>query len=160
VDLKSELFAYDIDHDALALAELMDGKLLLVTNCTDLSPQGIVDRYKSLADIERGFRVLKSEIEIGPVFHRLPERIKAHASICLIALILYRVMRQRLRAADSDLSPERALELLQRLQHHQIRINPSAKPITGIARLSETHSRVFAALNLKNPAQPKQLSLL
>jgi hypothetical protein len=52
------------------------------------------------------------------------------------------------------------LELLQRLQHHQIRINPSAKPITGISRLSETHSRVFAALNLKNPAQPKQLSLL
>lgn len=160
VDLKNELFSYDIDQDALALAELMDGKLLLVTNCKDLSPQGIVDRYKSLADIERGFRVLKSEIEIGPVFHRLPERIKAHASICFIALILYRVMRQRLKAADSDLSPERALEQLQRLQQHQIRINPSAQPITGISRLSETHNRVFAALNLKKPAQPQQLSLL
>jgi hypothetical protein len=160
VDLKNELFSYDIDQDALALAELIDGKLLLVTNCKDLSPQGIVDRYKSLADIERGFRVLKSEIEIGPVFHRLPERIKAHASICFIALILYRVMRQRLKAADSDLSPERALEQLQRLQQHQIRINPSAQPITGISRLSETHNRVFAALNLKKPAQPQQLSLL
>ena len=160
VDLKNELFAYDIDQDALALAELMDGKLLLVTNCKDLSPQGIVDRYKSLADIERGFRVLKSEIEIGPVFHRLPERIKAHASICFIALILYRVMRQRLKAADSDLSPERALEQLQRLQHHQIRINSSAQPINGISRLSETHSRVFAALNLKKPDKPQQLSLL
>jgi hypothetical protein len=160
VDLKNELFSYDIDHDALALAELMDGKLLLVTNCKDLAPQGIVDRYKSLADIERGFRVLKSEIEIGPLFHRLPERIKAHASICFLALILYRVMRQRLKAADSDLSPERALEELQRLQQHQIRINPSAKPINGISRLSETHNRVFAALNLKKPAQPQQLSLL
>jgi transposase len=41
--------------------------------------------------------VLKSEIEIAPVFHRLPERIKAHASICFTALILYRVMRSRLR---------------------------------------------------------------
>ena len=160
VDLKNELFSYDIDQDALALAELMDGKLLLVTNCKDLSPQGIVDRYKSLADIERGFRVLKSEIEIGPVFHRLPERIKAHASICFLALILYRVMRQRLKAADCDLSPERALDHLQRLQHHQIRINPSAQPINGISRLSETHNRVFAALNLKKPAQPQQLSLL
>ena len=30
-------------------------------------------RYKSLADIERGFRVLKSELEIGPMYHRLPE---------------------------------------------------------------------------------------
>ncbi len=160
VDLKNELFSYDIDQEALALAELMDGKLLLVTNCKDLSPQGIVDRYKSLADIERGFRVLKSEIEIGPLFHRLPERIKAHACLCFLALILYRVMRQRLKAADSDLSPERALDHLQRLQHHQIRINPSGKPIHGISRLSETHNRVFAALNLKKPAQPQQLSLL
>ena len=29
----------------------------------------IAPRYKALADIERGFRVLKSEIEIAPVFH-------------------------------------------------------------------------------------------
>lgn len=138
----------------------MDGKLLLVTNTPVLPPANVVARYKSLADIERGFRVLKSEIEIGPVFHRLPERIKAHASICFIALILYRIMRQRLGAADSDLSPERALEQLQRIQHHQIRINQAAQSINGISRLSETHDRVFAALNLKKPAQPQQLSLL
>lgn len=160
VDLKNERFAYEIDHDALALAELMDGKLLLVTNTPDLSPQGVVDRYKSLADIERGFRVLKSEIEIGPVFHRLPERIKAHAAICFIALILYRVMRQRLSSADAPLSPERALEELQKLQRHQIRINQADRPVTGISRLSETQDRVFAALRLKKPTQPLQLSLL
>ena len=160
VDLKNELFAYEIDPDALALAELMDGKLLLVTNTPDLSPQGVVDRYKSLADIERGFRVLKSEIEIGPVFHRLPSRIKAHAAICFIALILYRVMRQRLRSADAQLSPERALQELQKLQHHQIRINQAERPVTGISRLSETQDRVFAALKLKKPTQPQQLSIL
>ena len=160
VDLKNELFAYEIDPDALALAELMDGKLLLVTNTPDLSPQGVVDRYKSLADIERGFRVLKSEIEIGPVFHRLPSRIKAHAAICFIALILYRVMRQRLSSADAQLSPERALAELQKLQHHQIRINQAERPVTGISRLSETQDRVFAALKLKKPTQPQQFSLL
>ena len=160
VDLKNERFAYKIDRDALALAQLMDGKLLLVTNTPDLSPQGVVDRYKSLADIERGFRVLKSEIEIGPVFHRLPERIKAHAALCFIALILYRVMRQRLSSADAPLSPERALEELQKLQRHQIRINQADRPVTGISRLSETQDRVFAALRLKKPTQPQQLSLL
>jgi len=47
----------------------MDGKLLLVTNTPDLRPDEVLKRYKSLADIERGFRVLKSEIEIGPVYH-------------------------------------------------------------------------------------------
>lgn len=160
IDLRNELFTYEIDQAALALAELMDGKLLLVTNVPDLSAPDVVERYKSLADIERGFRVLKSEIEIGPVFHRLPERIKAHASICFIALILYRIMRQRLKAADSDLSPERALEQLQRIQHHRIRLNQAADPISGISRLSEIHNRVFAALNLKKPSHPQQLSLL
>jgi transposase len=104
--------------------------------------------------------VLKSEIEIGPVFHRLPQRIKAHASICFIALILYRVLRQRLHAAQSEFTPERALEQLQRLQHHEIRINSAAQTLRGISRLSDTHNRVFEALNLKKPAQPQQMSLL
>jgi transposase len=60
VDLKSELFAYTVDEAAKAQAELMDGKLLLVTNVADLTPQDVVSRYKALADIERGFRVLKT----------------------------------------------------------------------------------------------------
>jgi len=97
VDLKSELSTYDIDAQALERAQTMDGKLLLVTNVADLTPAQIVAWYKSLADIERGFKVLTSEIEIVPVYHRLPERIRAHASICFMALILYRVMRQRLK---------------------------------------------------------------
>ena len=77
VDLKSELFTYDIDERALKHAKMMDGKLLLVTNAPDFTPEEVVKRYKSLADIERGFRVLKSEIEIGPIYHRLPGRIHA-----------------------------------------------------------------------------------
>jgi Transposase len=101
VDLKSELFRYELDAQALQRAELMDGKLLLVTNVTDLAPTEIVSRYKALADIERGFRVMKSEIEIAPVFHRLPQRIRAHASLCFLALLLHRVMRQRLKLAGS-----------------------------------------------------------
>jgi len=42
-----------------------------------------------LADTERDFRVLKSYIEIAPVHHRLPDRIRAHALICFLALVLY-----------------------------------------------------------------------
>jgi transposase len=71
VDLKSDLFAYEFDERALARSRMMDGKLILVTNVSDLEPVEVVSRYKALADIERGFRVLKSEIDISPVFHRL-----------------------------------------------------------------------------------------
>lgn len=160
VDLKGDLFAWHIDPDALALAELMDGKLLLVTNVKDLKPVDVVARYKSLADIERGFRILKSEIEIGPVFHRLPKRIRAHASLCFMALILYRVMRQRLKASRSELSPERALDELRKLQQHQIHLQPAGRSVAGISRLSDLQERVFAALDLKQPTPPRQKALL
>jgi transposase len=159
VDLKSDLFTYDIDDKALARAQMMDGKLLLVTNVADLSPAEIVDRYKSLADIERGFRVLKSEIEIAPVFHRLPERIRAHASICFMALILYRVMRQRLKAAGHSASPETALAQLRRIQRQSVSINQGA-PLTGVSNINRDQADLLAAMNLRKPAPDAQLSLL
>ena len=137
----------------------MDGKLLLVTNTPDLSPQDVVVRYKSLADIERGFRVLKSEIEIGPVFHRLPGRIKAHAAICFMALILYRVMRLKLKAANNTLSPERALESLRRIQRHRVQLNGNS-PVEGISTITDEQASVFQALGIRRPTATQQLALL
>ena len=159
VDLKSELFSYTIDESAKRQAELMDGKLLLVTNVSDLTPQEVVSRYKALADIERGFRVLKSEIEIAPVYHRLPERIRAHAMLCFMALIVYRVMRQRLKFAKSGLTPEKALAQLRRIQRHSVSIN-QAVPISGVSTINDQQASVLAALNLKKPTQNAQLNLL
>jgi hypothetical protein len=159
VDLKSDLFTYDIDPRALARARLMDGKLLLVTNVNDLSAAEVVERYKALADIERGFRVLKSEIEIAPVFHRLPDRIRAHASLCFIALILYRVMRSRLRLAGSPQSPEAVLASLRRIQHHTITINDNP-PVSGVSTITRDQANAMAALKVKKPIEGQQLSLL
>ena len=159
VDLGEELFSYHIDDNAKCLAEMMAGKLLLVTNAESLSAQHVIQRYKSLADIERGFKVLKSEIEIGPVYHRLPERIRAHASICFMALILHRVMRSRLKAADAGYTPERALEQLQRIQHHRVRLN-GGEPVAGVSTLSTEQNEVLHALGIEKPAAPEQLALL
>jgi transposase len=159
VDLKSELFTYTIDERALTHARLMDGKLLLVTNTRDLAPDEVVKRYKSLADIERGFRVLKSEIEIGPIYHRLPERIRAHAAICFMALILYRIMRTRLHASDTALSPERALAKLRRIQHHRVMLN-GTESVTGISSINKEQADILAALTIKKPTLQTQLTLL
>lgn len=159
VDLTSDLFTYAIDEAALARAQLMDGKLMLVTNVQDMAADEVIRRYKALADIERGFRVLKSEIEIAPVFHRLPERIKAHASICFMALILYRVMRQRLKLAGSDLSPEAALADLRRIQRHTVSID-NGNPIHGVSTVHPRQAQALAALQVKKPTLDAQLTLL
>lgn len=151
VDLGSRDFVYELDEAALARARLLDGKLLLVTNMPDHTPEEIVARYKALADIERGFRVLKSEIEIAPVYHRLPERIRAHALICFLALVLYRVMRLRLKAHDSPYSPSRVLEITRRIQWHHVTLHRK-QAASGLSTLTPEQKELFATLNLPTPA--------
>ena len=117
---------------------------------TDTPAAEVVQRYKSLADIERGFRVLKSDIEIGPVYHRLPQRIRSHALVCFMALILYRVMRMRLAAAKRTESPSTLLEQLKRI-HQQTVQTTDGKTLTGLTEITPTQKSLFAALELTLP---------
>ena len=149
VDLKAELFSYKIDEDKKRYLELLDGKLLLVTNTATPAAE-VVQRYKSLADIERGFRQLKSDIEIGPVYHRLPGRIRSHALVCFMALILYRVMRMRLTAAKRTESPATLLEQLKRI-HQQTVQTTDGKTLTGLTEITPAQKTLFAALELALP---------
>ena len=148
-DLHGELFSYKIREAVLARLEMLDGKLLVVTNSPEPTSTEIIARYKSLADIERGFHVLKSDIAIGPVYHRLPKRIRAHAAICFMALILQRVMRMRLKAAGSTLSPDHALLALRRVQQHRIRL--ADQLVSGISRIDVEQLQLFADLGVGKP---------
>lgn len=149
-DFTADRFSWSVDEDAVAEAELFDGKLALITNAPDLAPADAVARYKALADIERGFRVLKSDIEIAPVHHRLPDRIRAHALICFLALVLWRVMRMRLKAKGHSASPRTALDLLARIQKHTAHIGN--RTFNGTSRTTPQQLDLFNALNLPKPA--------
>lgn len=161
VDLQSELFTYHIDEGALSLAQAMDGKLLLVSNVRDLRPEEVVSKYKSLADIERGFKVLKSDIEIGPVHHRLPDRIRAHALICFIALVIQRVMRDRLRQTPvaDVVSPERALSILRRIQTHRVEML-KGQSVTGISTIDALQQKILNSLKVAKPTASAQYACL
>jgi len=151
-DLGSDSFTYVIDDAAIAQAARLDGKLLLVTSLAEMTPEEVVERYRSLADIERGFRVLKSEIEIAPVYHRLPDRIRAHALICFLALVLYRILRMRLKAAESPASPSKLLKSLSRIQKHTVHVGANA--YHGITRPDPEQLDLFNALKIELPKQP------
>lgn len=151
VDLASDRFTYDLDESALNRARMMDGKLIIVTNMPDHTPIEIIQRYKALADIERGFRVLKSEIEIMPVFHRRPDRIRAHALICFLALVLYRVLRMRLQDRSSPYTPERVLELVRRIQYHQVTLHQK-QSASGLTSITPEQKDLFQTIDLPKPS--------
>ena len=85
--------------------------------------------------------------------------IRAHALVCFLALIVCRVMRQRLKLAKSDLSPEKALAEPRKIQRHSVRIN-KAEPISGISTISDSQAEVLETLKIRKPTQDAQLTLL
>ena len=103
-----------------------------------------------LYDFERGFRVLNSDIEIAPVHHRLPDRIRAHALICFLALVLHRVMRMRMKARGRSASPRAALDLLARIQKHTAHIGDHT--FNGTSKITPEQLGLFESLNLSKPA--------
>lgn len=157
VDLASELFTYNVNEQALRRAKRLDGKLLLVTNVADLPAEEVVTRYKSLADIERGFRILKSEIGIAP---RLPPPAAAHS--CARHDLLHGV-----DSLPCDAPPAAGCEQwpLARADTRTVAAHlPAAgyrqrPPISGVTTLTKEQTGVLRALNVKRP-DAQQLSLL
>jgi hypothetical protein len=86
----------------------------------------------------------------APVFHRLPERIRAHALVCFLALVLYRVLRMRLKANNSPYSPERALEVVRRIQFHQVTLH-QRQAACGLSTMTPEQKEFFHAVNLPEP---------
>jgi transposase len=84
-----------LDRKKIAAEERLDGKYLLSTSAPDLSAEDVALGYKNLLEAERGFRDLKSTLDLRPVFHRVEPRIRAHVLLCWLALLLIRVAERR-----------------------------------------------------------------
>jgi transposase len=53
--------------------------------------------FRSLSAVERAFRILKSlDLLIRPIYHRLPDRVRGHVLLCLLAYYVEWHLRGRL----------------------------------------------------------------
>jgi hypothetical protein len=80
-----------VDAAAIKTEQKLDGKYLLRATDPHLSTEDIALGYKQLYEVERGWRSMKTELDLRPVYHRLEERIRAHVILCWLALLLVRV---------------------------------------------------------------------
>ena len=92
-----------IDDEKVRRDEMYDGMFVLTTN-THRSAVDVVTAYKDLWQVELAFRQLKSELEMGPIYHWKDRRIRAHVMICFLAFVLRTVFYKKLKKQDRDMS--------------------------------------------------------
>jgi len=100
LEIEGEKLTVAPDKKARAWEDVIDGMLLLETTDLETSAEEIVKRYKELAEIERGWRALKSTMQLRPVYHWTEERIRAHVFVCVLALQIERWMRNKLKGTS------------------------------------------------------------
>jgi hypothetical protein len=86
-----------LDEAAIAREAGLDGKFVLTTS-TDLPAAEVAQAYKSLWRVERAFRVVKSTLDVRPVFHQRDDSVIGHITGCFLALRLEVDLQRRLDA--------------------------------------------------------------
>ena len=133
-----------IDRAKVKAEARLDGKYLLATSDPDLSAEDAALGYKNLLEAERGFRDLKTELLLRPVFHRLEHRIRAHVLLCWLALLLTRVAERTCEQSWRRINRETS-----RLQ--QVTLTGEAGTIVQTTPLRPTQRAIYQALSIDPP---------
>ena len=94
--------------DNIAAEAALDGLYIIRTSVTAQRMDGAtcVRTYKSLAQVERAFRSIKTmDLKVRPIHHHLEDRVRAHIFLCMLAYYVEWHMREAWRElmfADED----------------------------------------------------------
>jgi transposase len=117
------------DEQLWAKKRQLDGfNVLVVHRDMKQPPEQLVRLYRSKNAVENDFKIIKSLVKIRPVRHRTNAKVRAHVTLCMLALLLQKTLSERL----DGLSAERAIEQLSTccLNHYQQSGTASAYTIT------------------------------
>jgi len=108
LQIKDHSFAFHRKSDSIAEEAALDGLYIIRTSvpAEDMDSAECVRRYKSLAQVERAFRSLKTvDLKVRPIHHHLADRVRAHIFLCMLAYYVEWHMREAWRElmfADED----------------------------------------------------------
>ena len=142
------LFRYFEHPGHLAPEKALEGKYVIQTEELDLSAVQAVEAYKDLSEIERSFRELKDLVEMRPIYHRRPKRVRAHIFIAALAFLLARALEKKLKAATVPMSSAQALEALRTMHVVDIRVGTEIR--RGVTAGNHQARQILAALGISD----------
>lgn len=155
-----------INQSAVTRDSRYDGKWVLRTNLRELDPGKVALRYKDEARIERDIRTIKSFIDLRPIRHHHEEWVDGHVFVCILALLLYRYLQERLGLWPANReSAEAVLRELGGIRAQELRLGqegPGAEYFWARSDLTLAHKDLLRRLRIsgipRNLAPPPPLS--
>lgn len=133
--LKGEV-TVEIDENKIAGDKQWDGLKSYLTN-TNLRAKNIVKNYGHLWQIEKAFRISKTDLRVRPIFHQRQRRIEAHICIAFVAYTIYKELERLLKKENIEMSPKRAAELTHNMYEIEFILPKSRKKEKIILKMDE-----------------------
>jgi hypothetical protein len=99
-----------------AWANLSEGCYLLRSNAKDWTGEELWRAYMQLAEgAEGAFRIQKSDLDLRPIWHQKPQRVKAHILVCFLTYVIWKTLGQMCREAGLGDEPRKVLKEIGRI---------------------------------------------
>lgn len=100
LDDNNSKITFNINNQKIIEDEKLDGIKGFVTNDFTLTANEIIEHYNNQYEVERAFRISKTDLKIRPIYHRLETRIKAHILISFVSYAIYKEFERKLKIND------------------------------------------------------------
>lgn len=125
-----------------------DGLKGYTTN-TALSANDVIENYKHLWQIEKAFRISKTDLKVRPIYHRLRHRIETHLIIAFCSYKIYKELERQLQVKKTGISPEKAIAIMQSIFAVQTTLPISAKSTELIMAKTEEQQTLLSHFEIK-----------
>jgi len=131
-----------IDYEKFEADNVWDGLKGYVTN-TNLTRNKVIGNYSQLWQVEKAFRISKTDLRIRPIYHRIKDRIEAHICICFTAYAIYKELERLLKNNQIGLSAEKAIEQIKEIRQLRYVLPKSRQMKTKILKPTEVQARLL-----------------
>jgi transposase len=121
-----------------------DGLKGYITNTT-LAKETVIENYRHLWNIEKAFRIAKTDIQIRPIYHHLQRRIEAHICLAFVAYKVYKELERQLHEKKTTLSADKAIEIAKTIYSIKAQ-KPKSKEIFEQMLLLNDEQKILAEL--------------
>lgn len=97
LEISENSLEFTVNQEHVSKEAALDGIYVIRTSVpkSSMDSETAVRNYKNLSQVERAFRSMKSiDLMVRPIHHRLPDRVRAHIFICMLAYYVQWHMRQ------------------------------------------------------------------
>lgn len=148
-----------LDEEAWRKRRQYDGLVVLVGHAELPQQTGaeLVHLYRAKDAVEKDFQTIKGVVKLRPIFHHTDPKVRAHVTLCMLALLLNRLVERAL-VGSALKTAAMAWEVLGTCHLNQLTSHPALGPLYTVTTPTTAQQALLRHLGLRKLAEDREVA--